>query len=110
MKNIKQLLLAGLSFCSLAVMAQTNTTSPNQVPVNAGQTIIPPPVQNPPVQNPPVSAPQGTAPNNKVMLKAQTDSMDAVRRTPPPAQNIYRDTTRQLIHQGDTETTPRPRR
>ena len=102
MKKIKKLLSIAICFCSFASLAQSSGNSSGQVPINADPAAVPP------VQNAPVPLPQGTAPTNKVMLKAQTDSMDSKRKTsPPPSQNIYRDTTRQLIHQGDTETVPR---
>jgi hypothetical protein len=100
MKKIKYLLLTGICFCSVVSFAQSNSS--NQIPINADPSTSPQPVQ--PVPVPPQ---QGTPPTNKVMLKAQTDSMDSKRRTTPPSQNVYRDTTRQLIHQGDTETVPR---
>ena len=96
------LLLSGICFCSIAVMSQSSTP-PNQVPINADPASTPPPTQNAPVQ-----PPRGTEPNNKVMLKAQTDSMDSKRKSAPaPSQNVYRDTTRYLIHPGDTDTAPK---
>src|SRR5438045_6286850 len=102
MKNIVMLLLAGFYFCSLVANAQSNNYPSTPVPVNADPVSTPPPVQN---QNAPVTPPRGTEPNNKVMLKAQTDSMDSKRKTAPPTvQKIYRDSTRYMVHPGDTAT------
>jgi hypothetical protein len=103
MKNTNKILLTAFCFCSFAAMSQSNNNSSGQVPINADPASTPPPVQTAPA-----TPPRGTEPNNKVMLKAQTDSMDSKRKTtPPPSQNVYRDTTRYLVHPGDTETVPR---
>ena len=103
MKKIKKLLLSGFCFCSIAAAAQSNNNTSRQVPVNADPAATPPPVQNPPV-TPQTNAP----PINKVMLRSQVDSMDSKKRTAPaPTQKAYPDSTRYLIHQGDTATNPK---
>jgi len=96
-------LLIGICFCNIHLIAQTNTNTPNRIPVNADPSSTPPPVQSSP------TTPQrGTEPNNKVMLRAVTDSMDSKKRTAPSqSQKIYQDTTRYLIHPGDTDTAPK---
>jgi hypothetical protein len=103
MKKVNKLLVAGICWVYLVAAQSVNNSS--QIPVNADKASTPPPVQNPPV------APQQGPPINKVMLRAQTDSMDSKRRTAPaPSQKVYTDSTRYIIHQGDTETAPKPKR
>jgi hypothetical protein len=105
---MKKIILQLLSVICLSTIAsaQSNNNSSGQVPINADQSGTPPPVQNTPV------TPQRVAPpNNKVMLRAQTDSMDSQRKTvPPSSQKVYVDSSRYIIYQGDTETAPKPKR
>jgi len=95
MKKQINLLLSGWFFYSVYVNAQTN------IPINSD------PAATPPVQPPPPTPQNVSPPINKVMLKSELDTMDSRKRTTPKTpQTIYPDSTRQLIHKGDTETVP----
>ena len=105
MKKIRNLLVAGLCFYSIAAFSQSNNNSSGKIPVNADPASTPPPVQAVP------ATPQTNAPPiNKVILKSQVDSMDTKKRnSPTPTQNVNRDTSRYLIYPGDTVTAPKRR-
>jgi hypothetical protein len=103
MKKIKSMLLAGILVCSINAMAQSNSNPTGTVPINADRASTPPPIQTAPVTPQPAAPP-----TNKVMLRSQLDSMDTKKRTtPPPTQKVYTDSTRYIVHPGDTETVPK---
>ena|SRR5215203_1786686 len=105
MKKVKKLMLTGFCFCCIAAFSQSNNNTSGPIPINSDPAAVPVPVQNTP------STPKTGPPINKVILRSQVDSMDAKKRTtPPPSLQVYHDSTRYIIHQGDTETAPKPKR
>jgi hypothetical protein len=103
MGKIKNFLLAGTCICSIHAIAQSNNNSSGTVPINADPASTPPPIQTAPVAPQPIAPP-----TNKVILQSQLDSMDTKKRTKPvQSQRVYADSTRYIIHPGDTETSPK---
>ena len=101
MKNIKIFLLTGICIFNIYSYSQTNNTT-NRVPVNSD------PTATPPVQNVPTPPQNGVPPTNKVILRSKVDSMYSTKRAASASpQNVYPDSSRMLIHQGDTETIPK---